>query len=292
MAAPAKLRILPELRNSGGILPWVIAVMVYLSALAIAGGFGLRAAASGWTSDLTRRVTIQVSEADTTVQSQKASAIVERLKTNAAVADARRLSDAELGVLLDPWLGEGSVNAELPVPAMIDVTLKEDVIDLAALSATVKAISASAIIDTHQQWLGQLSMLTRSINWTANLIVLLVALATVALVVFGTQAGLAAHKPTIEILHLMGAEDGMIANEFQKRFLIHGFFGGIGGLVLALITIFLLGWLAQRAGQGLIASVSLSWMAWLALLCLPILAAVLTMVTARLTVLRALRDIL
>jgi cell division transport system permease protein len=292
MAAASKLRILPELRDSGGILPWVIAVMVYLSALAIAGGFGLRAAASGWTSDLTHRVTIQVSEADTKVQTQKAAAIVEQLKAEASVEDAKRLTDAELGALLDPWLGEGSVNAELPVPAMIDVTLKDDSTDMAGLSAKVKAISPGAMIDTHQQWLGQLSMLTRSINWTANLIVLLVALATVALVVFGTQAGLAAHKPTIEILHLMGAEDGMIANEFQKRFLIHGFFGGIGGLILALITIFLLGWLAQRAGQGLIASVSLSWMAWLALLCLPILAAVLTMLTARLTVLRALRDIL
>jgi cell division transport system permease protein len=292
MATPSKLRILPELRDSGGILPWVIAVMVYLSALAIAGGFGLRAAASGWTSDLTRRVTIQVSESDTAVQSQKAGAIVERLKAEATVEDAKRLTDAELGALLDPWLGEGSVNAELPVPAMIDVTLKSDSTDMAALSAKVRAISPGAMIDTHEQWLGQLSILTRSINWTANLIVLLVALATVALVAFGTRAGLAAHKPTIEILHLMGAEDSMIANEFQKRFLIHGFFGGIGGLILALITIFLLGWLAQRAGQGFIASVSLSWMAWLALLCLPILAAVLTMLTARFTVLRALRDIL
>ncbi len=290
--AASKLKILPELRDSGGILPWVIAVMVYLSALALAGGFGLRAAASGWTSDLARRVTIQVSEPEPSIQSQKAEAIVARLKAEPAVKDARRLTDAELGALLDPWLGAGSVNAELPVPAMIDVTFKDDNADTAALTAKVKQISSTAIVDTHQQWLGQLSLLTRSINWIANLIVLLVALATVALVAFGTQAGLAAHRPTIEILHLMGAEDSMIAGEFQKRFLIHGFLGGIGGLVLALVTIFLLGWLAQRAGQGFIASVSLSWMAWLALASLPVLAAVLTMATARVTVLRALRDIL
>jgi cell division transport system permease protein len=175
--APAKLKILPELRDSGGILPWVIAVMVYLTALALAGGFGLRAAASGWTSDLSRRMTIQVSEAETSVQSRKAEAIVARLKSEPTVADARRLTDAELGALLDPWLGAGSVNAELPVPAMIDVTLKDDSTDVAGLTAKVKEISRSAIVDTHQQWLGQLSLLTRSINWIANLIVLLVALA-------------------------------------------------------------------------------------------------------------------
>jgi cell division transport system permease protein len=290
--AASNLKILPELRESGGILPWVIAVMVYLSALAIAGGFGLRSAATGWTSDLNRRMTIQVSGSDAAAQNRQASAIVARLKTEASVADVKRLTDAELGALLDPWLGPGSVTADLPVPAMIDVTFKDENADVAALATIVKNISTSATLDTHQQWLGQLSLLTKSINWTANLIVLLVALATVALVAFGTSAGLAAHKPTIEILHLMGAEDSLIANEFQKRFLMHGFIGGVAGLGLALVTIFLLGWLAQRAGQGLIASVSLSWKAWLALLLLPPLAALLTMLTARMTVLRALRDVL
>jgi cell division transport system permease protein len=290
--ATAKLKILPELRDSGGILPWVIAVMVYLSALAIAGGFGLRSAASGWTSDLTRRATIQISAAEPAIQDRQAAAILEKLKAEPSVESARQLTRAELGALLDPWLGEGSVNAELPVPAIIDVAFKDDSPDMLALTAKIKATSPDAIVDTHQQWLGQLSLLTQSINWTANLIVLLVALATVALVAFGTRAGLAAHKPTIEILHLMGAEDDMIANEFQKRFLIQGFLGGVGGLILALITIFLLGWLAQQAGQGLIASVSLPWAAWLALVMLPLLAAILTMMTARVTVLRALQDVL
>ncbi len=290
--ARAPLKILPDLRESGGILPWVIAVMVYLSALAIAGGFGLRAAASGWTSDLSRRITIQVNENDAALRNQQAAAIVARLQDDADVAQARRLTDEELGALLDPWLGAGSINADLPVPAIIDVSFKDDSADIAALTNMVKSLSATASVDTHQQWLGQLSLLTRSINWTANLIVLLVALATVALVAFGTRAGLAAHRSTIEILHLMGAEDGMIASEFQRRFLWHGFIGGVAGLALALITIFLLGWLAQRAGQGLIASVSLSWTAWAALILLPPLAALLTMLTARFTVLRSLRDVL
>ncbi len=290
--AASNLKILPELRESGGILPWVIAVMVYLSALALAGGFGLRSAASGWTSDLSRRVTVQINDTGSQSKDRQAASVVERLRPLPEVKEVRRLTDAELGALLDPWLGAGSVNADLPVPAMIDVTFKDDSIDVAALTALVKSIAPAATLDTHQQWLGQMSLLTRSINWTANLIVLLVALATVALVAFGTQAGLAAHKPTIEILHLIGAEDSMIASEFQKRFLWHGFIGGVGGLALALITIFLLGWLAQRAGQGLIAAVSLSWQAWLALLLLPVLAGLLTMLTARFTVLRALRDVL
>jgi cell division transport system permease protein len=220
-----------------------------------------------------------------------ADAVVARLQNQSGVVEARRLNDEELGSLLDPWLGAGSVTADLPVPALIDVKLESEDTDVEALTAAVKAVAPSAVVDTHQQWLGQLATLTRSINWTANLIVLLVALATVALVAFGTRAGLAAHKSTIEILHLMGAEDGMIASEFQRRFLWHGFIGGLAGLALALITIFLLGWLAQRAGQGLISSVTLSWQAWFALLLLPPLAAGLTMITARMTVVRSLKEI-
>jgi cell division transport system permease protein len=276
--AAEKLKILPELRESGGILPWVIAVMVYLCALALAGGFSLRSAASGWTSDLSRQLTVQVTDNDKARQTMLADAVVARLQNQSGVVEARRLNDEELGSLLDPWLGAGSVTADLPVPALIDVKLESEDTDVEALTAAVKAVAPSAVVDTHQQWLGQLATLTRSINWTANLIVLLVALATVALVAFGTRAGLAAHKSTIEILHLMGAEDGMIASEFQRRFLWHGFIGGLAGLALG-------------AGQGLISSVTLSWQAWFALLLLPPLAAGLTMITARMTVVRSLKEI-
>lgn len=291
--ADAPLRLLPENRESGGILPWVIAAMVYLTALAIAGGFGLRAAAGSWTSDLAQTLTVQIPVADATEQKRQTVAAVDALRGTAGVLAARPLEQAELNALLEPWLGAGNVGGDLPVPSLIDVKLDKDKMpDRASLESAIRAVAPAAKIDDHRQWLGQLTGFTRSIEITANLIVLLVAFATMAIVAFGTRSGLSNHHPTISILHMMGAEDDMIAKEFQRRFLIHGLQGGIVGVLLALITIAVLGIFARRAGDGLIASIGLPWPTWAALILLPLLAGILTMLTARWTVHRALREIL
>ncbi len=294
MATEPPMRLLPDAKESYGILPWVIAVMVYLCALAIAGGFGLRGAASGWTADLAQKATLQISAPDSAIRDKMANLALTAVTHLDGVANAQLVSKAQIASLLEPWLGVGNVTDDLPVPALIDITLTSNAsnVQLAAIETQIKAIVPSARLDTHQQWLGELTTLTQSIGWTANLIVLLVALATVAIVAFGTRGGLSSHRPTIEILHMMGAPDVLIANEFQRRFLIQGLIGGVLGLVAGLITIIGLGWLAQRAGQGLIASVSLSPFVWICLLLLPVFAAALTMLTARITVFRALREIL
>jgi cell division transport system permease protein len=285
-------KLLPEGRDSRGILPWVIGVMVYLCALAVAGGFGLRSAASTWTSDMARKATVQINAESRAERLRQSEAVLALLKNQPDVVEARLLSESDVSALLAPWLGKGISSEDLPVPALIDVALRDSGANTSALENQIRSIAPDAVLDTHQQWLGQLSAFTRSIEWTANLIVLLVALATVALVAFGTQAGLATHRATLEILHLIGAEDGMIAREYQWRFFWHGLFGGFGGLLFALATILLLGWLARSAGQGLIGAVSLSLPIWIALALLPLLAALLTMLTARLTVHKALRETL
>lgn len=295
MAAEAPMRLLPDSsKESLGILPWVIAVMVYLCALAMAGGFGLRGAASNWTADLAQKATLQISAADPANRDTLAGQALAAIAHMDGIANVQMVSKAQIASLLEPWLGTGNVTDDLPVPALIDITLNNGTSadQLAAIESRARTIVPGAKLDTHQQWLGELTTLTRSISWTANLIVVLVALATAAIVAFGTRSGLASHRPTIEILHMMGAPDVLIANEFQRRFLIQGLLGGVIGLLFALMTIFGLGILAQRAGQGLIASVSLSPFIWICLILLPIFSAALTMLTARITVFRALREIL
>jgi cell division transport system permease protein len=289
----APLRLLPEARESGGILPWVIAAMVYLTALAVAGGFGLRNAAQGWTADLQQTITVQIAAPDAQTREGQTQAALDALKSTPGVISARALSPAELSSLLEPWLGTGNISADLPVPALIDVKLDETKsLDMDSLGQALRAVAPDALIDTHQQWLGQLSSLTRSIVWTANLVILLVTFATIAIVAFGTRSGLANHQSTISVLHMMGAEDALIASEFQRRFLIHGLQGGIVGVLLGIITIAIIGMLAKRAGDGLIGAIGLPWTTWVVLALLPILAGVITMFTARLTVHRALQEIL
>jgi cell division transport system permease protein len=61
--------------------------------------------------------------------------------------------------------------------------------------------------------------------------------ATLAIVIYATQAGLQAHREIVEVVHMIGARDVFIASEFQRHFLWLGLRGGLIGLVLAAATL-------------------------------------------------------
>ena len=68
-----------------------------------------------------------------------------------------------------------------------------------------------ATLDDHATWLASLIVLARGVQWLAFGIVVVIGAATVAIIIFATRAGLAAHREAIEVLHLIGARDGYIA---------------------------------------------------------------------------------
>ena len=62
----------------------------------------------------------------------------------------------------------------------------------------------------------------------------LVITATVLSVAFATRGAMASNRPTIEVLHLVGAKEGFIASQFQWHFLLLGLKGGAVGGVAAM----------------------------------------------------------
>jgi cell division transport system permease protein len=95
-------------------------------------------------------------------------------------------------------------------------------------------------------------------------------------------------------LHLIGARDGYIAGQFERHALRLGLRGGIGGLVLAALTIGAIAAAADRVGAlddaiRLLPALGAPPIEWALLLLLPVAAGAVAMITARITVLRALR---
>ena len=284
-------RFLPDEKDHEAtrLLPWVMAVMVYLSALSLTGGILVHEGFGSWTESLSNRLTVQISIEDAAEREQMVAASREILENTPGVMNVRRLSDEEIADLLEPWLGEGNITGDLPVPAMMDVQIDGRLaLNLKALSSRLHQLSDKIHIDDHQKWLGHFVRLTRMVEYVALGIFLLVILATVAIVIFGTKAGLAEHKETIKIMHLMGAEDSLVAQAYQKRFMRHGIKGGVVGLGLALLTIFALAKLVQNLATGLVEAPSVPYLEMLLLLLLPLLSGVISMVTARITVMKEL----
>lgn len=287
-----RFRFLPEGRESQGVLPWVIAVMVYLMVLAVAGGIGVVSATKDWSGGLARSWTVQILSPEGEDRNAEVQAVMRFLADQPGVSGVNVLPETEARALLEPWLGESAKSQELPVPALIDVMLTPDsVLDADTVEAQLKAYAPNSAIDDHDAWLGQLTTFAHGLQGLAYLIVGLVALATAAIVTFSTQAGLSSHHETIEILHLIGAEDRQIAREFQWRYLAHGLKGSIVGAVAGIGTVAAIGAMARRLGsEGILSSFEFGAGSWALLAALPLLVALLTMLTARWTVHRALRE--
>ena len=289
-ASPADQRLLPEGRLSGP-MPWVIAVMMVLTVLATAAGLALGNAASSMERDLEGRLTIQIAEPQAVLRESLTARILNEVRKLAAVERANVVPEQDIIALLDPWLGKDGLEADLPLPAMIDVEMTRAAPqDIIAVKNAVQSISTSARVDPHAQWLGPLSGLINSLKWLTLLLVALMTVATAATVVLSARAALNTHLPTIEIMHLLGATDVQVARLFQRRIALDALFGGVVGLLVALIIIALIGQRVGSIGSDLLGSARLGLIGWATIAALPLLGVVVSTLAARFTVLRALRQ--
>ncbi len=285
-----------ERDSLGRFLPWLIAFMVYLSILAMAGMLSLNSLADRWNSGLSGTLTVQVppTENSTIVTDEKRMvAILTVLAGTPGVQRAERLSEDRMLELLKPWLGSGAVVGDLPLPQLIDVELESGAaIDVPALQTRLAAISTGTLVDDHGAWLKRLLTLIATVQALATAVLAFIGLATIGTVVFTTRTGLAIHQDAIEVLHLIGAQDTYIARQFASRALMLGLKGGIISLILALPTLWGIGYLAGTLQSGVLPDLTLPITGWLVLISLPVAVALIAMVTARLTVMKTLRKML
>ncbi|MEL3888987.1 hypothetical protein V6B08_01870 [Ferrovibrio sp. MS7] len=279
---------------SARFLPWALAVMVFLAALALAGALALDGTVSSWRQGVSSRLTVQLADRPGgTAMAQRVEAALAALRATPGVRRAEALGRSDVEALLRPWLGEAAAGAGLPLPGVIDVELDPNAsLSVSALAAQLERAAPGARLDDPKPWLDQLVRLARLLQGLGLSIVLLVGLAMAAMVIFATRAGLAARRGTIELLHLIGAEDAYVARQFQRHVSRLAFLGGSGGWLAAAVILLLIQVLAANVGSGLLPGFSLAWWHWFLLLLLPLSAQVLAVITARLTVLGDLKRML
>ena len=293
LAVPAAdRRLLPEGRFAGP-MPWVIAIMMFLTVLAAAGGLGLRRGAQGLVSSIGERLTVQIVEANPDIREAQARSAIQALQRQSGVLAVTRVGDAEMARILGPVLGVGAAEADLPIPVMIDVDLSPEAYARRdAITATLRQVAPAARIDDNASWLSPIADLLGSLKWLALALVLLMTVATAASVVLAARGSLDTHRGTIEVMHLLGSTDHQIAHLFQRRIALDALFGGALGFGLGVAVLAGIGAQVGAVGSDLLGSAGLAAIDWLLLVALPIGGIALAMLVARLTVLRALRQML
>ena len=283
----ADRRVLDEV---GGVraMTWVMGIMLFLTLLAAALGLGTRQSAVALERQLAGRLTVQIVDGSPAARDAVAARLTRVLRALPQVRRATPVPRPELMRLLEPWLGRSDADADLPVPALIDVDLADGA-DSARVAAAVRAVSPATRIDRHQRWMSPVSGFLDTLTWLALGLVALMLAATSAVVVLAARAGLETHRATIAVMHRLGSTDVQVARLFQRRLALDAAIGSALGGIAALGALAVLGTRFAALGSELLDGIRLSPTDWLLLVALPIGFVALATLAARVTVVAALR---
>jgi cell division transport system permease protein len=272
------------------LLPLLVAAMMVLAALALAGAAGAAAVVARWQAGAAAAVTVQMPAG---TSPERVDAALAALHRNPEVAAAALMDRDRLASLLRPWLGEAM--PDLPMPLVIEVRLQRLPSAPAELAARIGESVPGALVEAHGIWVARLLALVRSVEALALAALGLVGLLATAVVAVAVRAGIAARREAIAVLHDLGATDGDIAGRFAQRAAWLTGLGALGGAAAAVPVLAALADLAApllsapdgvgEAGSawGRLAS-GLAALPWPGLAALPVLAAVLAWVAAQVTV--------
>jgi cell division transport system permease protein len=283
---------------AGRALMAVIAILTFLAALSAGAAVLAARASEQWRGAVANEMTIQIRpDARRDMEADLARAVAMAVGVG-SIESVRVVPKAESDKLLEPWLGTGLDLVELPVPRLIVVRLRSQIgPDLPAFSEALRRELPSAILDDHRLWLRRLSTMANTIILSGAAVVLLVLLAAALAVGFATRGAMAGSRDSVEVLHLVGADDAFIAREFQTRFVALGLRGGAIGGAGAILVIALLGFLASRVSalpqaeqfEALFGAFEIGWTGYGAVVLVAIVVAAIAGLVSRFTVRHYLR---
>jgi cell division transport system permease protein len=294
-APPSKsaAQLLPATRFAGPI-PWVIAILIALVVIAAAGGLALRNLVTSAEADLSAAVTVQVIEPNPDLRAERGAAAVKVLTGVEGVQAVRLVPEAELAALLEPWLGELATSGDVPIPALIDVELKGRAgpADIARIEAALAGKVPRARVDAQSDGLRPVYSALAAVQWLALGLIALVALATAAAVWLAARNAFAGARDTVEIIHLLGATDRQISAVFLRTVLREAAFGAIVGTALGVGAVWLLGQQFAALDSGMASGGAFAPTDWLVIAAVPLAGVLIALLTARITIALALKDML
>jgi len=287
--------ILPRGEAREGALFMVMAIICALACLSALGARAAYRAADNWTTALSGSMTVQLKTSEDSFE--KASALQnaeDTLRKMPGIIKAKGIDKVRAGELLEPWFGKGPLPEDLPLPSLIE--LQVDPAKAPSPQRLEKALRNAGLepqVDDHKKWAGSVSNAASALRLGALGVLALLAAAAAATVSFAARAGLEARRDIVEALHLVGAQDRYISRLFEHRFLGLGVRAGVTGAFLAIAgTLGVLFWL-QKSGAThlLVGEIPLQPADFGILALTPLMAGLIGMGTARLSVMAALKKL-
>lgn len=296
--APAP--IVPPANLSSKALIVVVIIMSFLACLTLGFVTLIQETSKTWQNQISKEITIQIKpeegrDMELALLDAKSLALEFSGTLSAEIVDK-----ADTARLLEPWLGEGFNMDELPVPRLLVITIdKDNPPDFDSMRKTLAETIPNAYLDDHRTWAGRLVSMAQNTVFIGVGLLSLVLVATTLTVVFATRGAMSVNHEIIEVLHFVGAESSFVANEFQKHFLLTGFYGGAIGGGLAAFVFFItdiwqgasMATALNDQASALFGSFSMGPAGYLGIAIIIVTVAILTALTTRITVIKTIREI-
>ena len=244
--------LLPADERQARPLTIVVAIMCALGCLAaLTARAGFRAAET-WTSDLKSAMTVLIDSPRDEVSLNRALVIVQKTPgvKAANIMDKEKAKKllrnygANIGVLID----------ELPLPNIIEVGLDRKIEGTEEnLQKNLSGAGFKIEIDDHSRYSGEIIKTSAVLRGFAIMALLSLIVAAITTIAFAARAALESRRDSVEILHLVGAEDEFVAREVQIRFMRLGLVSGAYGALAAGVMVFA-GILIMKIGASALTS--------------------------------------
>lgn len=266
-----------------GPVPLLIAIMTFVMVVVAAAGLALVNSATVVKSGVEHRYSIQIADG-----TSKAPAAIAAARAAPGVTGTSQVPPEELRRTLERWLGPSGAEADLPLPAIIDVDVQPGA-DADRIGQAIERAVPGARFVAHRASLAPLLQALNGLTLLAFGLVLLIAAASAAAIILAARGALDNHRATIEVMHGIGATDRQVARLFVRQIAIDALLGGVAGAVAAgLIIALIIG--GARTATALAGAPPLGWGDALLLALLPLVVALLATMVARAALLRALRE--
>lgn len=271
-------------------------IYMYLFVVVFAIVMAVSSMASNWEKDIMGAITVQIipvedenKHIDVEKTEEQLNKVLHYMENISGVKSVHALDTQTIEKLMRPWLGSKVDISSLPIPQLLDIQLKPNAeINYDEITFGLHKVTPNASIDNHRLWLNKLIKFATSLKTIALSVLLMVVAIGAFSIYYSARTSLNINIASIEILHIIGAQDKYIANQYAKSYGKIGFFAGVIGLLVAIPCIILVGRYGVSTGSGLLNGASLSRIDWLWMMISPLFSLLYASVTAYYTVRKSL----
>ena len=277
--------------DANRFLPWVIALMICLTALILATAISINLAVTDGRDTYIDSFHVQIPYAESG-RAERVDKVVQALKTLPQVAEVQVLEPNDLHDLIEPWLGNRLALDSLPIPALLEVQIDNAVspaLSYDRLEDELDALVPGVEVDSHAEWIEQFKQFSLLVQTLAITLGLLLLATTIAIVVLASRTSLKLHFKTVNILHSIGAEDDYIVRQFQWNSLRLALQGAAIGTMIALILYLLVSIYAGESESPALPQLRLSFAHGAMFAILPLVTGMVSFVSTRINIRALLR---